>query len=161
MNTFKDAGHIFRVAIVFLVGGLAFLGVRASLVPKSFGQYGHYRADALADVAALPVIFAGHQACEECHVDVLETKKSGRHAHVNCEAGHGPLANHAADPGSVQPPPLDTAVLCFRCHEANLAMPKSFPQVASGDHSAGLPCDTCHRPHSPAITDGDKTGETK
>jgi transcription elongation factor Elf1 len=51
----------------------------------------------------------------------------------------------------VQPAKLDTAVLCVRCHEANLSKPKEFPQVASADHSAGLPCNTCHQPHSPAI----------
>jgi hypothetical protein len=47
---------------------------------------------------------------------------------------------------------FDAAVLCVRCHEANSAKPKTFPQVASAEHSAGLPCDTCHQPHSPAIT---------
>ncbi len=161
MNAFKDAGHLFRVALVFVVVGLAFLGVRAFLVPKSFGQYGHYRGDALADIAARPVNFAGHQVCEDCHSDVLELKKSGRHAHVNCEACHGAQAKHAGDPGSVQPAKLDTAVLCVRCHEANIAKPKSFPQVVSADHSTGLPCDTCHQPHSPAISGGDTTGETK
>jgi len=153
MNLFKDAGHLFRLAGVFLVGTLTFLGMRVFLVPKSFGQYGHYRGDAITEMAARPVHFAGHQACEDCHADVLEKKKSGRHARVNCEACHGPLAKHADDP-SVQPPKLDTAVLCVRCHEANGAKPKGFPQVASADHSTGLPCDTCHQPHSPAIVTG-------
>ncbi|MGB9071259.1 MAG: multiheme c-type cytochrome [Terriglobales bacterium] len=153
MKAFKDAGHLFRLAAVFLAGTLAFLGMRVFLVPKSFGQYGHYRGDAIAEMAARPVKFAGHQACEECHADVLEKKKAGRHARVNCEACHGPLAKHADDP-SVQPVKLDTAVLCVRCHEANAAKPKGFPQVASADHSTGLPCDTCHQPHSPAITAG-------
>ena len=152
MNTFKDAGHLFRLAAVFVIGGLAFVGVRALLVPKSFGQYGHYRGDAPAEIAARPVNYAGHQACEDCHSDVLEKKKSGRHVHVNCEACHGPLAKHVDDPGSVHPEKLDTAVLCVRCHEANIAKPLAFPQVASADHSSGLPCDTCHQPHSPAIT---------
>jgi hypothetical protein len=153
MNVFKDAGHLFRLAAVFVVGILVFLGMRAFLVPKSFGQYGHYRGDAMAEIAARPVNFAGHQTCESCHADVLDKKKDGRHARVNCEACHGPLAKHADDP-SVTPAKLDTAVLCVRCHEANAAKPKGFPQVASADHSAGLACDTCHQPHSPAIIAG-------
>jgi hypothetical protein len=161
MHVFKDAGHLFRLAAVFVAGGLAFVGARAFLVPKSFGQYGHYRGDAIADIAARPLNYAGHQACEDCHTGVLEKKKTGKHVHVNCEACHGPLANHAADPASVQPPKLDTAVLCVRCHEANIAKPKSFPQVASTDHSTGLPCDTCHQPHSPAITGETTTGGSK
>jgi len=153
MNAFKDAGHLFRLAAVFIVGCLLFLGMRQFLVPKSFGQYGHYRGAAIGEIASRPVNFAGHQACEGCHADVLEKKKVGRHVQVNCEACHGPLAKHADDP-SVQPVKLDTAVLCVRCHEANAAKPKAFPQVASADHSTGLPCDTCHQPHSPAIIAG-------
>ncbi len=105
----------------------------------------------LSEIAARPVNFAGHQACEACHTDVLEKKKDGKHAHVNCEACHGPLARHADDPASVTPPKLDAAVLCVRCHEANAAKPKNFPQVVSADHASGLACDTCHQPHSPVI----------
>jgi len=152
--SFKDAGHLFRLAAVFVVGLVLFLVVRSALVPKSFGQYGHFRGNALNDIAARPVNFAGHQACESCHSDVLEKKKDGKHAHVNCEACHGPLAKHADDPASVTPEKLDTAVLCVRCHEANAAKPKAFPQVVSADHSSGLACDNCHQPHSPAITSG-------
>jgi len=152
MSAFRDAGHLFRLLGVFVAGVLLFLVIRAFLVPKSFGEYGHYRGAALAEIAARPINFAGHEACETCHADVLDKKKGGKHAHVNCEACHGPLAKHADDPGSVTPAKLDTAVLCVRCHEANAAKPKSFPQVVSVDHSNGLPCDTCHQPHSPAIT---------
>ena len=151
MNAFKDAGHIFRLAGVFAFGILLFLVLRSFLVPKSFGQYGHYRGNALSEIAARPFNFAGHETCETCHTDVLEKKKDGKHAHVNCEACHGALARHADDPGSVTPEKLDTAILCVRCHEANAAKPRGFPQVASADHSSGLPCDTCHQPHSPAI----------
>jgi len=154
MHAFKDSGHIFRLVAVFVVGIILFLVIRGFLVPKSFGEYGHYRGNAMAEAAARPINFAGHETCETCHVDVLDKKKDGKHAHVNCEACHGPLARHADDPASVQPAKLDTAVLCVKCHEANAAKPKSFPQVASADHSSGLPCDTCHQPHSPAITDG-------
>jgi hypothetical protein len=151
MQAFKDSGHLFRLAAVFALGTLLFLVMRSFLVPKSFGQYGHYRGNAMAEIAARPVRFAGHQTCETCHADVLDKKKDGKHAHVNCEACHGPQAKHADDPSAVQPPKLDTAILCVRCHEANAAKPKNFPQVASADHSSGLPCDTCHQPHSPAI----------
>ena len=151
MNSFKNAGHLFRLAAVFGLGLVVFLIIRQVLVPRSFGEYGHYRANAIGEIAARPVNFAGHQACEDCHADVFQKKNAGRHAHVNCEACHGPLAKHVEDPTSMQPAKLDTAVLCVRCHEANGAKPKTFPQVASADHSGGLACDTCHQPHSPAI----------
>jgi hypothetical protein len=154
MKTFNDAGHLFRLAAVFLAGVVLFLVARGFLVPRSFGQYGHYRGNAIAEIAALPVSYAGHQTCEACHTDVLEVKSKGVHLGVACESCHGPLAKHADDPASVQPPKLDTAKLCVRCHEANTAKPKNFPQVASQDHSGGAACDSCHHPHSPAMIAG-------
>ncbi len=154
MSVFKDAGHLFRFAGLFVLLFLVFLVVRGYVVPKTFGQYGHYRGASIGEIAAHPVKFAGHEACETCHVDVLDVKKNGKHAHVNCEACHGPLAKHADDPSSVTPAKLDTAVLCVRCHAASVARPKNFPQVDAAEHSAGLPCETCHQPHSPAIVAG-------
>jgi len=153
MNRFKDAEHLLRVAGVFLIGVTAFLLFRAWFVPPSFGQYGHYRADSMKDVAALPVVHAGHEVCESCHSDVLDVKKAGKHAGVNCEACHGPQGKHAEDPGSVKPVLPDTSVLCARCHEANSAKPKGFPAVVTAEHSMGMPCNTCHKPHSPKIVD--------
>ena len=154
MSVFKDAGHIFRFAGLFVLAFLVFLVIRGYVVPKSFGQYGHYRGNSIGEIAARPVRFGGHQACETCHVDVLDAKKNGKHAHVNCEACHGPLANHGDDPASVIPPKLETAVLCVRCHAASAAKPKGFPQVAAEEHSTGLPCETCHQPHKPSIGAG-------
>jgi len=151
MNVFKDAGHLFRLAAVFIAGLLIFLVIRGFLVPKSFGQFGHYRANAVTEIAARPIKFAGHESCEGCHADVLDKKKNGKHAGVDCEACHGPQAQHVDDPTSVKPAKLDTAVLCARCHEANAAKPRNFPQVDTEEHSTGLPCDTCHQPHSPVI----------
>jgi len=152
MSAFKDAGHLFRLAGVFFAGILLFLAIRGFLVPKSFGEYGHYRGNAISEIASRPVNFAGHETCEGCHTDVLEKKQAGKHVHVNCEACPGALARHADDPASVTPVKLDTAVLCVRCHEANAAKPKGFPQVDSADHANGMACDSCHQPHSPLLS---------
>jgi len=154
----KDAGHLFRLAGVFLVAVLAFLGLRALFVPRSFGEYGHYRGDAITDIAALPIVYAGHQTCETCHTEILEEKSQGKHAGVACEACHGPQAKHADDPGSIQPPKPDAAVLCAQCHEASAAKPSWFPQVATADHSGSLICTTCHRAHSPSLGSPAKPG---
>ena len=156
MSKFKDAEHLVRLAVVVALVLAVFLLARAHFMPKSFGEYGHYRGDALAEQSSKPISFAGHQTCEECHGDVLEVKKAGKHAGVNCEACHGALAKHAEDPASVVPQLPDTAVLCARCHEENLAKPKTFPQVASVEHSGGAVCKTCHQPHSPLLQPGDK-----
>ena len=151
MKIFRDAGHLFRVAAVFLAGLALFLVLRSLLVPRSFGLYGHYRANAISETASLPVGYAGHQVCETCHTDVQQVKIKGVHKGVACESCHGPLQAHADDPGSVTPAKLDTTVLCPRCHQQNIAKPSNFPQVNAAEHSGGAACDTCHQPHSPAM----------
>ena len=148
---FKDIEHLIRLAVVIVVLLAIFIVLRAAVVPRSFGEYGHYRGAAIAETAARTVAFAGHDVCEACHTDVVEQKKQGKHVVVACEACHGALAKHADDPASVTPPKLDTAIVCARCHEANSAKPKGFPQVATADHSGGIACDTCHKPHRPKI----------
>ena len=156
MNALKDAGHLFRFAGLFVLAFLLFLVIRHFVVPPSFGQYGHYRGAAMGEIAARPVKFAGHDTCEACHVDVADAKKAGKHAHVNCEACHGPQAKHASsdDPSATKPQLPDSAVLCVRCHTASAAKPKDFPQVNPAEHSNGMPCDTCHKPHTPGMDSG-------
>src|ERR1035437_3048814 len=88
MNLFKDAGHLLRFAFLFVAAFALFLVIRHFVVPKSFGEYGHYRGAAIAEMAARPVHFAGHDTCETCHADILDAKKTGKHANVNCEACH-------------------------------------------------------------------------
>ena len=150
---FKDTEHLIRLVGVVIVAVVAFVVLRAAVVPKSFGQYGHYRGDAINEIAARPIGHAGHEVCEGCHTEVVDQKKLGKHVVVACEACHGAQAKHADDPASIKPAKLDTAILCARCHEANSAKPPGFPQVVTADHSGGLACDTCHQPHRPKIED--------
>lgn len=156
MPEFRDASHLIRLAAVFVLGAVLFVVVRAAVIPKSFGRFGPYRGDALQEITSRPVAYAGHDACEGCHPDVLEIKSKGVHAHVNCESCHGPQAKHAEDPGSVKPPRPDVATLCVRCHSENIAKPSGFPQVEPKGHSQGQPCNTCHQPHSPGFDSGGK-----
>ena len=142
--------------MVFVIGAILFFGIRSIVLPRTFGQYGHYRGAALGEIAARPIAYAGHAACLDCHEDVGDIKAKGKHAGVNCEACHGPLAGHAADPSAVKPQRLDTTVLCARCHEANAAKPRRFPQVSSKEHSGGAACTECHQPHSPGCREGTK-----
>jgi len=147
MSFAKDAGHLFRFAFLFVVAFAVFLVVRHFVVPKSFGEYGHYRGAAIGEIAARPLHYAGHNTCETCHADIAEAKKAGKHENVNCEACHGPLAKHADDP-SIQPDKINTTVLCIRCHAASAAKPGGFPQIDPVQHSGGVPCETCHQPHN-------------
>jgi len=156
MSKFKDSAHLIRLAAVFVLGAAVFVAVRAAVIPKSFGQYGPYRGDALREITARPVAYAGHETCEGCHPDVLEVKSKGVHAHVNCETCHGPQAKHAEDPGTVKPALPDVGKLCMRCHSENIAKPSGFPQVDAKEHAQGLACNTCHKPHSPGFDAGGK-----
>jgi len=86
-----------------VVGILVFFDIRVFMVRRSFGEYGHYRGDEVAQAAALPIAYARHQTFEECHLDVLGAKRKGKHAGVACEACHGPQAKHREDPVAVLP----------------------------------------------------------
>ena len=148
---FRDSGHLLRPALVLLAGAGIFLLVRSAVVPKAFGQYGHFRPAALEINRQKPLSFAGQDQCVLCHPDEAKMRAAGRHAHVSCEACHGPQARHADDPGSIKPELPNVATLCVRCHEKDAAKPKTFPQVASADHSGGIVCNTCHQPHNPHL----------
>jgi hypothetical protein len=148
---FGHKEHLVRVAGLFLCGVLVFLVLQALLVPKGFGVYGHFRAGALDDNRARALAFAGQAACVECHSDVADAKKAGRHAGVHCEACHGALARHAADPTEQKAEKPDSRVLCVRCHQMNVARPASFPQIDAAEHAGGEACTSCHAAHNPGL----------
>jgi uncharacterized CHY-type Zn-finger protein len=147
----KEGAHLVRMAALFGGSMLLFLVVRAQIVPASFGQYGHFRGAALAEIRNHPITYAGRDACAMCHEDQVKVLSAAKHAGVACEACHGPLAKHADDPEKLKPVLPDTRVLCARCHEALSAKPKGFPQVVSKEHSGGEACKSCHQPHNPKI----------
>jgi predicted CXXCH cytochrome family protein len=147
----RESGHLARLALVLAVGVVVFLAIRAVLVPATFGRYGNYRAAALDDIRARPVSFAGKAVCEVCHEEVAKVKSQGKHAGVACEACHGPSGSHTEDPTTIHAVKPDPAKLCVRCHEAEPAKPKTFPQVASKEHANGMSCGDCYKPHTPKI----------
>lgn len=147
----RESEHLIRLAVVAAILVVAFFVIRRVVVPAGFGKYGHYRAPALDDIRARPILFAGHDACEACHDEQAKKKAQGKHVQVACEACHGPLGAHADDPFTNKALKPDPATLCVRCHEADSAKPKSFPQVVSRDHAGGESCGTCHNPHNPAM----------
>lgn len=140
------------MAAIFAVGIALFFVVRAWLVPKDFGVYGHYRAGALADNRAHPLVFAGQASCTECHDDIVAARKGGRHEHVGCEACHGALGTHASGQTDTKPPRPDPRALCVSCHDAKVGKPAGYPQVRVSEHAEEGPCTACHQPHNPAIS---------
>lgn len=150
-ESLKNAAHLVRLAMVFLVGFLLFLAVRAAVVPPTFGQYGHYRGASLEENRRVKASFAGQDTCGVCHAEVLASKHKGNHKTVRCEACHGPQARHADDPTAVKPAKPSAQSLCTRCHERDAARPVWFKQVEAKPHSQGLECAGCHAPHSPKV----------
>jgi hypothetical protein len=150
---FRDSGHLVRPAIVLLAGLAAFLVFRGAVIPTAFGKYGHYRPGALDSIRQHPISYAGQATCIMCHDEQEKVRSAGKHAHVACEACHGPQAKHATadDPAAHKPVLPDTAVLCRQCHEKDAAKPRAFPQVVTAEHSGGAPCNTCHQPHNPHL----------
>jgi hypothetical protein len=147
----RDTGHLLRPAAVLLAGLLLFLVIRRAVIPKSFGLYGHYRPGSLEEIRSRPISYAGQRQCGACHEDEVKTRADGKHARVACETCHGPLAKHAGDPGAAAPKLPEVAGLCVRCHEKEAARPNWFPQVVSAEHSSGMACNTCHKPHNPKL----------
>ncbi len=147
----KDGEHLVRLALLFGVGVVVFVLLRALLVPPTYGELGAFRAAALDDVRAHAPAFAGRAACTECHGEQARSLAGGHHARLGCETCHGPLAAHASKPDAVKPEPPAVVALCSRCHASNQARPKSQPQVDPESHSEGNACTDCHDPHAPAL----------
>ncbi len=150
---FHDSGHLLRPAIVLLAGLAAFLVIRGAVIPTAFGKYGHYRPGALDAIRQHPAAYAGQATCILCHQDQETVRAAGKHAHLACEACHGPQQKHATadDPAAFKPVLPDVATLCRSCHEKDAAKPRTFPQVATVEHSGGVPCNSCHQPHNPHL----------
>lgn len=148
---FEDIEHLLRLVAILAAGVILFAVIRTALVPEDFGILGHYRAGAVEANRIAPIVYAGQQACADCHADVVETRAAARHAPVACESCHGPAAAHASAPDTAKPVLPDGRELCVRCHAANTGKPARYPTVDVEAHAGDERCVTCHRPHDPRI----------
>lgn len=153
----KDFAHLVRVAGVALLGVTGFLVIRSVLIPASYGKIGHYRANAVDDVKAHPVKYAGRSSadgCSACHEDVFKRKAKGVHRGVWCETCHGPAGAHMESPADAKPyRPADSEMrgFCGHCHEDNGSRPKGFPVINLSAHNPRVACVKCHAAHSPKL----------
>jgi hypothetical protein len=86
--------------LMLLAAGIvaAYLVARYFLTPPSFGQYGWFRGEALAEIASREPLFAGRKACDECHSDETQKLAKFEHKTVSCESCHGTGKAHADNP---------------------------------------------------------------
>ena len=133
--------------VVFI---LIFLIARHFLVPESFGKYGHYRANSMDEIAALPINYAGKEDCIACHDKEATMLASDVHSALACEVCHGPGAKHADDPESNKLMKPGTRKDCGKCHSINPA--RRIEVIDQIDIKAHHPerenCIDCHNPHA-------------
>ena len=143
--------QIKRLALLFAIFIGLFLVVRHFLVPKSFGEFGHYRGLALTENQARPMKYAGEKACAECHQDMADLKAPNVHHSLSCETCHGPGLEHAQSTDSIKPVrvPKDRE-FCALCHTKNAARKAdNIVQVDLKAHNPEEKCIECHNPHNP------------
>lgn len=140
-----------RLFIIFAGLGVMFIVVTWVAEPASFGWYGHYRADALTELSAKPAHYLPRDACAECHDEEAKLNKDGVHAKISCQSCHGPGDKHMEEPSTDNIVKPAVVAMCRRCHEANYARPKNFPQIVVEEHTDGKTCDKCHVVHDPGM----------
>jgi len=142
--------HIVRLVLI-----IAAALVVAAIAPRilkvdSFYRFGHYRANAVPEIAAREPVYQTPRYCYGCHTERRAQWSAGSHKTVICEVCHGPAQGHPQDVKMTIP--ADAVKLCTQCHEAMPGRPKTQPQIQVAEHSGGQQCTVCHNPHSPKIT---------
>lgn len=138
-----------RLIIVFGLLVAILIAARHFLIPKTFGEIGHYRAAAVESIRATNIKYAGRQACADCHDDVVRLHDSSRHRNVACEVCHGPAAAHVEAPMDVRLRVPNQRGQCPLCHGYDPSRPTGFPQIDPVAHNPLKACITCHSPHAP------------
>lgn len=152
--------------VVLSGGGLLF---KQLLLPDSFGDYGHYRADAIAEEAMVPVRHGTNESCFSCHRWEAKNHKMGKHQTISCEFCHGPYADHVGIVDTAYGAAYkktgtlpvktkdDITTLCLRCHNTEIKARKEavIKTVAMPDHlkekkvKETHTCNQCHHVHAP------------
>lgn len=172
----RDTGHLWIVLFLILAGGAGFLWARTQMIPASYGERGAYRAAALGEIAAKPMMLPADKVCLECHGDVGEERAESLHKAVLCIHCHGygrehiALAREVAASGEGSVPPaqpwdgdfftkIDLYVTqdratCLACHESRVGMPADFKKINVAEHLEEMGADepasreTCFECHA-------------
>lgn len=152
----RDTRHLRIVVFLIVVGGAGAMFVRSQLIPPDFGERGPYRAAALDEEAAHPLILQSDATCVKCHMDVHEERAESPHKAVRCLHCHGNGREHIAaamaaedSPDSVIPPAeewdgdfqtgIDLFITqdratCLACHLSVVGTPESFRSINVSEH---------------------------
>lgn len=143
--------QIIRLVLLTIGIVVVYSIARFFLTPPSFHEYGWYRGNALREIAGQHPVYAGREACAECHDEEAQKLASAGHKSLACEVCHGPGQAHADAPDvdEYKPPKLSYSH-CIRCHEADPSRPTAQKQIDPTDHYTGDTCTECHVPHQPS-----------
>lgn len=153
-NAFWQRAVLVFVAII----GLLLLG-RALFIPDSWGELGYYRADAIKDELAKPLVHGQNDSCKECHAEVYDLKQQSEHARLACESCHAPVSQHVENGKKIADMPRKLGEpqveLCLSCHQKTPGRPEKFPMIEYPGHleeqkvKTTHTCDQCHTVHAP------------
>ena len=159
----KSYSHIIRIILILIAVVGVGVVVRAMVMPKSFGEFGHYRGDAVEDEINRPIRNGTNASCLVCHPYIRKMHMEGVHKTVSCEFCHGPMADHVKDGKVIAHLPKkegkEIKTLCMRCHNQIIrARPKesikmiSMPRHLEEKHvRTDHNCNQCHNVHAPLM----------
>ncbi|MGQ8336647.1 cytochrome c3 family protein [Sunxiuqinia sp. A32] len=135
---------------LFAVFIILFLVARHFLIPESFGDIDHYRANSINEIAAAPVHYVGNSVCIDCHDTEGALLESDAHAGLSCETCHGPGYLHIEDAEANVLAKPGTRKFCGQCHAINPARKlEVINQIDIDTHNMEREnCIDCHNPHA-------------
>lgn len=155
-SVIRDTRHLQLLFVLLMAAGVVAFYVRAQFVPKSFGERGPYRAEALDEIASLPHFLSSDASCIQCHQAVHDERKDSPHIAVLCMHCHGNGRQHMAQAIKAKESPeltLDRAkpwdnnfvtsidlfitkdkAICLSCHQRVVGMPKTFRAIDPDKH---------------------------
>jgi len=170
----RHARHFVRLLVLLAVTVVAFVRVRAMVVPKDFGALGHFRASAIKEAAAREPRHLGSKECADCHSEIYNPWVNGKHSTPQCENCHGPGFLHvkvvSEDSVDAYPDPIKrnrnalrvTSGIqeCKWCHLKTFERPSTLKSIKSVEghfsehHRPFTPdskCTDCHDPHTTVV----------
>jgi predicted CXXCH cytochrome family protein len=147
----KMPKHIVNLLLLLGFFMLMAFSAKVYLTDPSFYKYGHYRADAVPELAAGEPLYKGVAYCLECHEEREADWSTGAHVTVKCEVCHGTDPGHPDN--GITMIKADKIRLCTTCHEEMPARPARQPQIVVAGHpfpdEETDQCHICHDPHAP------------
>ncbi len=153
--------HVIKIAVVFFIIAGVVYPVRWVLTPSSFGDLGHFRADAINEEEAILPKHGTNNSCLSCHEYEFEKHGNGLHKTVSCEFCHDMYTKHVENDKKIANMEVkegkEITTLCLRCHnDAIMARPGTMIKtIAMPDHlkdqkvNEQHACNQCHYVHNP------------